>query len=101
MKDELKISEIEEKYDGQWVVVEITKTDKYNNPRRGRVLFHGQSQDEVYGKGPEYRNAHPMVKLYYFYAGNPIPDDMGVMFVARSSYPGPNVSRRTVYPCRT
>lgn len=82
MKDEFKISAIEEKYDGQWVVVEITKADKYNNPTWGRVLFHGTNQDEVYGKGPEYRNAHPGVKLYYFYAGNPIPEGVGVMFVA-------------------
>jgi hypothetical protein len=82
MRDDVKISEIEEKYDGQWVVVEITKVDKYNNPIRGRVLFHGTNQDEVYGKGPEYRNAHPEVKLYYFYAGNPIPEGVGVIFVA-------------------
>jgi hypothetical protein len=83
MKDDLKISKIEEKYDGQWVVVEITKVDKYNNPLRGRVLFHGINQDEVYGQGPKYRKAHPGVKLYYFYAGNPIPEGVGVMFVAR------------------
>lgn len=32
MRTDLKISEIEENYDGQWVVVKITKVDKYNNP---------------------------------------------------------------------
>jgi len=82
MRDDLKISEIEKQYDGQWVVVEITRVDKYNNPLRGRVLFHGADQDEVYGQGPQYRNAHPESKLYYFYAGEPIPHGIGVMFVA-------------------
>jgi hypothetical protein len=83
MRTDFKISEIEENYDGQWVVVEITKVDKYNNPIRGRVLFHGTIQDEVYGKGSKYRNTHPRVKLFYFYAGNPIPEGVGVMFVTR------------------
>ncbi len=81
MHDDLKISEIREKYDGQWVVVEVTKKDKYNNPSRGRVLFHGTNQDEVYGQGPKYRDTHPEVKLFYFYAGQAIPDGIGVMFV--------------------
>jgi hypothetical protein len=81
MQDDIKISEIEQKYDGQWVVVEITKVDKYKNPLRGRVLFHGTDQENVYGQGPKYRKAHPEVKLYYFYAGEPIPRGMGVMFV--------------------
>ena len=81
MRDDLKISEIREKYDGQWVVVEITKVDKYNNPLRGRVLFHGTDQDKVYGQGPKYRDTHPGVKLFYFYAGQAIPNGIGVMFV--------------------
>jgi len=81
MSDNLKISEIREKYDGQWVVVEITKVDKYDNPLRGHVLFHGTNQDEVYGQGPKYRQAHPKADLFYFYAGQAIPDGIGVMFV--------------------
>jgi hypothetical protein len=83
MRNDLKIAEIREKYDGQWVVVEVTKKDRYNNPSRGRVLFHGTNQDEVYGQGPKYRESHPSAKLYYLYAGDPIPYGMGVMFGAR------------------
>jgi len=79
MRVDLKISEIEEKFDGQWVVVEITKVDKYDNPLRGRVLFHGTNQDEVYGQGPKYRDTHPGADLFYFYAGEPIPHGMAIM----------------------
>lgn len=81
MKDELKISEIEEKYDGQWVVVEVTRFDKYHNPLRGRLLFFGADQVKVYGEGRKYRELHPQATLYSFYAGDPIPSGMGVMFV--------------------
>ncbi len=79
MSDDLKISEIEEKYDGQWVVVEITKVDKYKTPLRGRVLFHGTNQDDVYGQGRKYRDIHSNVDLYYFYVGDPIPHGMALM----------------------
>jgi hypothetical protein len=81
MRDDLKIVEIREKYDGQWVVVEITKVDKYDNPLRGRVLFNGANQDQVYRDGAKYRNSHSEADLYFFYAGQAIPTGIGVMFV--------------------
>lgn len=81
MRDDLKISEIEENFNGQWVVVEITKIDKYDNPLRGRLLFHGANQEEVYGQGAKYRELHRDADLFFFYAGDPIPHGVGVMFV--------------------
>ncbi|MDZ7361290.1 MAG: hypothetical protein ONB46_11270 [candidate division KSB1 bacterium] len=83
MRDDLKIAEIRKKYEGKRVMVEITRVDKYNNPLRGRVLFHGANRDEVYGQGPKYRKAHPTRKLFYFYAGDPIPHGGGLLFVSR------------------
>ena len=80
MSDDLKISEIREKYDGQWVVVEVTKVDKYDNPLRGRVLFNGTDQDKVYGQGRQHRDDYPDADLFYFYAGHLIPQGIGVMF---------------------
>jgi len=81
MHGDLKISEIREKYKDQWVVVEVTKVDKHNNPLRGCVLFHGLDDKEVYGQGPKYRQTHPNADLFYFYAGNVIPEGIGVMLV--------------------
>ena len=89
MRDDIQIKEIRERYHEQWVVVEITKTDKHNNPKRGRVLFHGDSQNEVYRQGPKYRETHPNVKLYYFYAGNVIPEGIGVVLVQGKSHQWP------------
>jgi hypothetical protein len=81
MRDDVKISEIEEKHDGQWVVVEVTRFDKYQNPLRGRLLFHGTDKAKIYREGREYREVHPQVTLYSFYAGDPIPQGMGMMLV--------------------
>ncbi|KAA0221882.1 hypothetical protein EDS67_27830 [candidate division KSB1 bacterium] len=80
MRDDLKISEIEEQCNGQWVVVEITKRDRYRNPLRGRLLFNGSDQRKIYQNGRLYREAHPGAELYSFYAGDPIPQGIGVMF---------------------
>lgn len=81
MREDLKISEIRQKFDGNWVVVEVTKVDRHNNPLRGCVLFHGKDEQEVYSQGPKYREAHPEADLFYFYAGNVIPEGIGVMLV--------------------
>lgn len=81
MRDDLKIAEIREKYKDQWVVVEITKIDKHNNPLRGRVLSHDIDEAEVTRHGQKYREEHPNAELYYFFAGQAIPTGIGVMFV--------------------
>lgn len=81
MLDDLKISDIRTRYKDQWVVVEVTKVDKHNNPLRGCVLFHGLDEREVYSQGPQYRQTHPQADLFYFYAGNLIPEGIGVMLV--------------------
>jgi len=80
VRDDLEIAKIEKQYDGQWVVVAVTKVDKYNNPKRGRLLFHGTDQDQVYGQGAVYRDAHPGSDLFFFYAGDPIPQGIASMF---------------------
>jgi hypothetical protein len=79
MRDDFEIAQIEKQYNGQWLVVEITKTDKHNNPLRGCVLFHGTDQDEVYGQGAKYRKEHVEADLFYFYAGDMIPPGFGIM----------------------
>jgi hypothetical protein len=81
MNDDLKISEIREKYHGHWVVVEVTKVDKYNNPLRGRVLSHNVDEAEVARHGRKYREEYPKADLYYFFAGQAIPTGIGVVFV--------------------
>ncbi len=82
MRDDLKISDIRERHKDQWVVVEVTKVDKHNNPLRGCVLFHGEDEKKVYSQGPKYRQTHPQADLFYFYTGDLIPEGIGVMLVA-------------------
>ncbi|NEQ76690.1 MAG: hypothetical protein F6K23_28840 [Okeania sp. SIO2C9] len=60
---ELKISEIKEKYPKQWVTVEITERDIYDFPARGKVLLQGSSIDSILDKVKFFQG-----NLYTFYS---------------------------------
>ncbi|MDJ0517101.1 MAG: hypothetical protein QNJ74_12890 [Trichodesmium sp. MO_231.B1] len=62
---ELRISEIEENYPNQWVVVDITKKDKYGFPASGKVLLQGSSMDFILEKIESFQG-----DLYTFYTGS-------------------------------
>ncbi len=79
---ELKIPKIREKFQDEWVVVEITKTDKYDVPTKGIVLFHGEDKEKVYDDGFDFRKRNPISDLYFFYTGDLVPKGMGVMLGA-------------------
>ncbi|MFQ6114854.1 MAG: hypothetical protein ACE5NG_12365 [bacterium] len=83
MSEELRIVKIREQFKDEWVVVQITKTDKYDVPTSGIVLFHGQNKEEIYDKGFNYRMKNPESDLYFFYTGDLVPKGMGVMLGAR------------------
>jgi hypothetical protein len=83
MSKEFKIAKIREEFKDEWVVVQITKRDKYDVPTHGRVLFHSKNEEEVYGKGFDYRKKNPESKLYFFYTGDLVPQGVGVLLGAR------------------
>ena len=43
----LTISEIEKRYDGEWVLVEDPELDQSNAVLTGKVLFHSRDRDAV------------------------------------------------------
>jgi hypothetical protein len=88
MRDDLKISKIEERYQGHSVVVEITDLDKHVHWARGQVLFHCLDEKQIYGQGKKYHDAYPEKTLYFIDEfGNRIPYDIVFMpvFAASSS----------------
>ncbi len=50
----------QENFTDEWVV-QITKSDRHNNPVAGVVLFHG-SEEEVSDRG-EYREQNPNAEV--------------------------------------
>jgi hypothetical protein len=64
-RQELKISEISEKYPRQWVVVKVTKTDKYGWPAKGEVILQESRIDVIEDKIKDIQD-----NFYIFYTGS-------------------------------
>ncbi len=74
MKVILSFSEIKERFDGEWVLIEDPETDDYFNIKQGAVLWHSKDRDEVYRKAREIRPRHSAI----LYTGR-LPDDVAVV----------------------
>ena len=55
MDDVLSISEIEAKFDSEWVLIEDPQTDEALKVHGGTVRCHGKDRDEVYRRAVEMR----------------------------------------------
>jgi phage pi2 protein 07 len=82
MSEELKIEAIREKYKDVWVVVDVTKHDKYQVPRAGKVLFYDPDKEKVLDAGVNLHKKNPKISPYFFYTGNPFPEDVAVILNA-------------------
>jgi GAF domain-containing protein len=58
------ISEIEQRYQGQWVTIEVTEVIK-GFPKSGKVIFNSQKIEEIEDKISDFKG-----DLYTFYCGN-------------------------------
>jgi len=75
----LLLEQIEEQYAGQWVLVEETHWNKRGRPLAGRVIAHSQDKETVVEAGVQYGKQHPNVQLFFFYAGEKIPEGVVVL----------------------
>jgi hypothetical protein len=55
MDEVLSITEIEAKFDSEWVLIEDPRTDEALEVRGGTVRCHGKDRDEVYRRAVEIR----------------------------------------------
>jgi hypothetical protein len=55
MDEVLSISEIEAKFDSEWVLIEDPRTDDALEVRGGTVRCHGKDREEVYRRAVEIR----------------------------------------------
>ncbi len=55
MDEVLTISQIEEKFESEWVLIEAPQTDDALEVQGGTVRWHGKDREEVYRKAIEMR----------------------------------------------
>lgn len=75
---ELTLSEIEQRYPDQWVLVEETGWDEQGNPTQGLVQAHSVNRDDLYQSLQELKRRRK-AKTFIFYTGDKIPEDLTVL----------------------
>ncbi len=70
----LSLSEIEEQFDSEWVLIENPETDENLNVKQGKVLWHSKNRDEVYRKAREIHPGHSAI----LFIGQ-LPDDAAII----------------------
>ncbi len=55
MKGIMTLAEIEERFDGEWVLVEDPEVNEHFEVIRGKVIYHSKDRDEVDRKAIELR----------------------------------------------
>ncbi len=79
----VKISALRESFQDEWVAAEVTKADKADVPIAGILITHNPDQSQVYKTVKAYLVEHPDARLFIFFAGDPIPEGIGVMLALR------------------
>lgn len=74
MSDILSLAEIQERFPGEWVLLEDPQTSESLDITGGKVLWHSRDRDEVYRKARELRPKHSAI----IYMGK-LPDEVAVV----------------------
>ena len=74
MVDNNEIEEIKKKYPNEWLLIIDYEVDEFMNVKKGKLVFHSKSRDEVHKKLSQYTG-----KRCIQYSGK-LPKDVGVMF---------------------
>lgn len=67
----MTLAEIEEKFEGEWILLEDPYLDERKQVAGGKLLCHSKNRDEVYRKAMELRPKHSA----FLYTG-PTPDNI-------------------------
>ena len=64
-----RIENIKNKIKDEWILIEVTKVNKYNYPVEGRLLVHTKDRDEIWRFARKYKG-----DLLIEFSGEPITE---------------------------
>jgi hypothetical protein len=79
----MKIAVIRKAFADEWVAAEVLRVDKADVPLAGQVITHSPDKQEVYKAVKAYLVQYPKARVFIFFAGNPIPEGVGVALALR------------------
>ncbi len=74
MNEVLSLAEIQERFAGEWVLLEDPQTSESLEVTAGKVLWHSKDRDELYRKARELRPKRSAI----LYLGK-LPDEVAVV----------------------
>lgn len=86
-QDLITCDEVERVYDGRWVIMDIRKLSRWNQPEAGIVVFSADSQKELFAFGKKLLKENPKRHYYFFYAGDPSLKGPAVMMGSTTDVP--------------
>ena len=75
----LSIPEIESRYPNEWVILEVTKSDKIRGPLFGCVLYHSRNRRDLVEVNRGFCERNPRKMTYVFFAGPVAPEGYTVI----------------------
>ncbi len=69
----MTLAEIENRFDGEFILLEDPYEDEFKRVAGGKLLFHSKNRDEVYQEALRLRPKHSA----FLYLG-PMPDDIWI-----------------------
>lgn len=73
----MKISSIKKRYKDEWVLVNVFKEDKLNQPVEGEIIVHSKDKDEIFDKMKKLPKGF---RVSTFFTGRIPPKDMVFAF---------------------
>ena len=64
-----------ERHKDEWLLFEVTEVSEIDVPVKGRLLFHGETRDDLHREAMKFRDKD----TYGFFAGDVAPPDMVVV----------------------
>ena len=74
----LSLEEIENRYDGQWVLVKETAWDVQGDPTQGIVMAHDFARENLVVALQQLHRMEPGIKTFVFFAGPKVPEGLSV-----------------------
>ena len=69
MPEVVSIDEEKKRYRDEWLLFEVTGTDEFDSPTRGRLLCHSKDRSEVHRAEMEALEKDTFI----FFTGEPVP----------------------------
>lgn len=64
------VSALEKKFPNQWLLIDVTRENKYHEPLSGRLLMKAKSKQAVLKRMPSFTGS-----IYLTYAGRPVANN--------------------------